>query len=169
MINLENEIWKDVIGYEKLYLISSLGKLKSLQNNKEKILKLIPDKKGYLRTRIGNLNNKKTIKIHRLVAIAFIPNPENKKEVNHRDGNKQNNNIENLEWCTGSENIKHAFKTGLRRSDGNNHNNRKLSSIQVKEIREKRKIYSCIELGKMYNVSRVQILNIVTYKMWKNI
>lgn len=113
-----NEIWKPVVGYEELYEVSSMGKIKSLNNRsnhkKEKILKPIKDKDGYLRICLCKNNKKKIKAIHRLVAEAFISNPNNKPVINHKDGIKYNNNVNNLEWCTISENSKHAYDNRLR-------------------------------------------------------
>lgn len=104
------EIWKDVVGYEGLYQVSNLGRIKS---GYKPIILQSGVCRGYL---IVNLyKNKKGLsrKVHRLVAQAFIPNPENKPTVNHKDGNKQNNCVDNLEWATVKEQNIHANKTGL--------------------------------------------------------
>jgi hypothetical protein len=114
---LENEIWKDIEGYEGVYKVSNLGRVKSLMRVKyvrEKILKPVINNNGYLRIFICGKPKNRNCAIHRLVAKAFIPNPENKPQVNHKDGDKSNNKIENLEWCNGSENVCHAFENGLR-------------------------------------------------------
>lgn len=122
------EVWKDIEGYEELYQISNLGRTKSLgrtiertgpKGNKfyrtypEKILICHKDLKGYYRTNLALNGRNTTVKIHRLVAQAFIPNPENKPQVNHINGNKKDNRVENLEWTTNNENMKHAYNTGL--------------------------------------------------------
>lgn len=87
-----------------------------------KILKLYISKKGYLQVNLTKNRQSKTSSVHRLVATAFIQNPKNKPEVNHIDGNKQNNKIDNLEWVTSSENTIHAIKTGLvKNTHGRNH------------------------------------------------
>lgn len=100
------EEWKDIDGYEGLYQASSFGNIKSLKSNL--ILKPILQSNGYCH--IG-LHNGKPIqyRLHRIIAKTFIPNPENKPQVNHKDGNRSNNNISNLEWCTASENQKHSY------------------------------------------------------------
>ena len=101
------EIWKDIADYEGLYQVSSLGRVKSLGNyksSKEKILKLKSNKKGYLCVNLYKEGKSKHLKVHRLVAKAFIPNLENKPQVNHKDEDKTNNKVENLEWMTCREN-----------------------------------------------------------------
>lgn len=108
------EIWKDIDGYIGKYQVSNLGKVRSLPRNGtvryKRILKIQTDRKGYNYVSF----HKKKFKVHRLVAEAFIPNPENKPQVNHIDGNKINNCVNNLEWATAQENIQHSLKTGLR-------------------------------------------------------
>lgn len=103
------EIWKDIPGYEGLYQASNLGRIKSLLFNKEKILKAWVQNTGYLTV---SLNNKK-FSLHRLIAKTFIENPNNYPIINHKDGNKLNNKVENLEWCTYKHNLNEAIKLGL--------------------------------------------------------
>lgn len=111
------EVWKDIEGYEDKYQISNLGRVKSLADNKlierELIRKPRIGKNGYLYVNLFKGSKGKTKKIHRLVAETFIPNPDNLPQVNHIDGNKLNNSIDNLEWVTASENVKHALRIGL--------------------------------------------------------
>lgn len=108
------EIWRDVVNYEGLYQVSNLGRVKSLIS-KEKILKQNLDYYKYSYVQLWKDGIGKKIKVHRLVAETFIPNRQNKPQVNHKDGNKLNNHVDNLEWCTGSENIKHALAHGLKK------------------------------------------------------
>ena len=120
------EIWKDIEGYEGLYQVSNLGRIKSLGKyihklrgniwTDEKIKKQHKDRDGYCRVNLYKNSKMKACMVHRLVAKAFIPNTENKKEINHIDGNKDNNITSNLEWCTRTENERHAYKTGLKNS-----------------------------------------------------
>lgn len=108
---MEKEVWKPVVGYEGLYEVSSFGRIKSNKVKTKKIMSLQNNWIWYLFVWLS-LNNKETKKtIHRLVAQAFIPNPENKKTVNHINWITSDNRIENLEWCTYSENNYHKFKT----------------------------------------------------------
>ena len=103
------EIWKDIVWYEWLYQISNLWNVKSFKWDKNKNMKLIINKYWYVFVKLSNINYK-AFKIHRLVAQAFIPNLENKPQVNHKDWNKQNNCVENLEWCSQSENNLHKYR-----------------------------------------------------------
>jgi hypothetical protein len=111
-----NEIWLPVPGYGDNYLISNLGRVKTLARGAEKILSpgILPA--GYHLVVLGPKTDRKTRLVHRLVAAAFVPNPENKRTVNHIDGNKANNHFSNLEWASYLENNLHARTTGLNRS-----------------------------------------------------
>lgn len=120
------EIWKDIVGYENLYEVSNLGRVKS----KEKLAwnghhyRKLPSKfrslrnGEYLDVNLCKYGKVKRLKVHRLVAEAFIPNTENKETVNHIDGNKYNNRVDNLEWNTWSENTRHAIDNGLMVKEG---------------------------------------------------
>ncbi|MFF3146812.1 NUMOD4 domain-containing protein [Streptomyces sp. NPDC057927] len=114
------EIWKDINGYEGHYKISNLGRVKSFKYDKTRgrILKGNIENHGYKMVDFRANSFRKRYLIHRLVAETFIPNPQNYKVVNHIDGNKLNNSLENLEWTTQQYNTIHAFNTGL--SDGMN-------------------------------------------------
>lgn len=113
---LEKEIYKNIIDYENKYQISNLGNVKSLNYKRSNISKLLNYKKDgnfYPSVLLCKNNKTKRFLIHRLIATYFIPNPLNLPCINHIDGNKLNYNLNNLEWCTHSENTKHAFKIGL--------------------------------------------------------
>lgn len=173
-----NEIWKDVIGFEGMYQVSNLGNVKSLDRfvysgrNKTRIQHGKPKKPtinqdGYSYVLLYKNNKIKQSLNHRLAAIAFIPNPENKETVNHIDGDKNNNNISNLEWCTMSENVKHAWRTGLSKPKfGNKANNRKLTEKQVSEIKLLLGTITHKEIAIIYNVSRSAISMIACNKNW---
>lgn len=100
------EIWKDVVGYEGLYKVSNLGFIKSFKKNHTKLVGFV-GYKGYMYAGLHKDGHVRHAFIHRIVAKTFIENPFNKPEVNHKDGNKKNNSVSNLEWCTGVENCDH--------------------------------------------------------------
>ncbi len=123
---MQEEIWKDIPGYEGLYQVSNIGCVKSyskvvrsrggFRTIPQKLLTPQTNKKKYFYYFVRLYKNGivKPFFVHRLVALAFIPNPQNLPQVNHKDGNKYNNKVENLEWCTASENMRHAFVSGLK-------------------------------------------------------
>jgi len=174
MENLENEVWKDVVGYEGIYFISDLGRIKSTYKNhrfidKSGIKSPKTTKYGYFGIELIKNKIHKHYAVHRLVAIAFIPNPDNLPQINHIDGNKKNNRIENLEWCNASMNGLHAYKMGLStpvRGDANR--NSKLDEDKVRLIR---KLYYEDKLGqitiaKMLNVNKNAISGVITWRTW---
>ena len=120
-----SELWKDIPKYDGLYQINIYGEVRSLERKVlgakgqcqriayGKIKKQTLRANGYYAVGLWKDNKQKIEYIHRLVAIVFIPNPNNLSEINHIDGNKTNNKIENLEWCDGSHNVQHAYDTGL--------------------------------------------------------
>lgn len=115
-----NEVWKPIEGWEERYEVSNLGNVRSLNyrnTGKPRNLKPITDRKGYLMVGLCRDGKMKWAKVHRLVAAAFIPNPENKPQVNHIHGDKADNRAVMLEWATDSENQKHAYKTGLKKGN----------------------------------------------------
>ncbi|MBJ8023716.1 NUMOD4 domain-containing protein [Bacillus cereus] len=123
---MESVIWKDVVGYEPFYQVSNTGEIRSkdrkvptrnpekLATRKGRILIQMTSRNGYKKVSLTrNVKDKKQIQLHRLVALAFIPNPESKPFVNHIDGDKTNNHVSNLEWVTEKENAEHASEIGL--------------------------------------------------------
>ena len=176
------EKWKDIKSFEGIYQVSNFGRVKSLPRkqwngriywtSKEKILKQTKDKRGYLLIGLHNNNKLITAKVHRLVGIHFIPNPQNKPEINHKNGIKIQNDVENLEWATSSENNKHAYDTKLRKSSkGEKNTLSKLTNKSVLEIREKYIPwkYTQAMLAKEYNVDASIISLIIRRKRWNDI
>lgn len=175
-----DEEWKDIDGFNGLYQVSSLGNIKSLEKNvpyprspnrirREKILKQYIDKYGYLVVRLSKNKEKYNLFTHRLVSQAFIPNLENKPQVNHKDGIKTNNFPYNLEWSTGSENMIHAYKTGLQVSlKGEKHPASRLKKSDIIEIRAiKNKTQR--EISIIYGVSFQHVSDIINRKSWTHI
>lgn len=124
------EIWKDIRGYEGLYQVSNLGRVR----RGGKLLHLNTNTYGYKHLTLSKNNVQKTVVIHKLVADAFIENPHSKPQINHKDGNKENNTAANLEWVTQEDNNRHAVKTMLRKSkkillvDGDNNTIREFNN-----------------------------------------
>lgn len=130
----DSEVWKDVAGYEGLYQVSNRGNVysverKNLRGRKcgGRTLKTSRDKIGYLRVNLYKDGRRKNVTVHRLVANAFLPNPNNYPEINHRDEDKTNNCVENLEWCTRKYNVNYG--TRIKRMSTTN-------NIPVKGVHE---------------------------------
>lgn len=153
------------------YSVNQFGKVRN--DNTNSILKTWKCNGGYEVIRLGK-GSGTYFKIHRLVAQAFIPNPNNLPQVNHKDGNKLNNNVNNLEWCTQSYNIQHADTNGLRSMPkGENASNAKLTNKQVKWILKhyipKDETYGGQALAKRFGVCRSTIVHILSGMTFKNI
>ena len=119
---MDNVVWKDIPGYEGLYQVSNVGEIKSLRGwngrgyvHREKILSKTMTTTGYYKVELTKDGIRKSLKVHRLVAYAFIPRTEGKPYINHKDGNPLNNVVDNLEWCTQKENVNHALNIGLKK------------------------------------------------------
>ncbi len=165
--------WKWVDGYEGEYAISSIGTVKSFKRNPAYLMKLRLTVNGYVKICLRRPpREKKYYTIHRLVARAFIPNPENKPQVNHKNFNKTDNRIENLEWCTASENHCHIRdNNGPNSILGKLNPQAKLSEKNVLEIRKlaKENPGSAYKIAKQFNVSAVNIYDIINYRTWKHL
>jgi hypothetical protein len=170
------EIWKDIPNYEGIYQVSNFGNFKSYErivfyNNKKairksKILNLRESKAGYLYTVFSVNKERKTIKPHRIVAKVFVDNPLNKPCVNHINGIKTDNRVENLEWVTHSENTKHAFNNGLKKGiSGEKSHYSKIKLNDVFDIRNSN--LSTKELSEKYKISQSQINRIKNKLNWK--
>lgn len=174
------EIWKDIDGFDGFYQISNLGRVKSTSRKigtcyrKEKIRSLSLTKDGYVKLRLSYCGKDVTKKVHRLVAEAFIPNVEHKETVNHKDGNKLNNCVNNLEWADRSEQMYHAYKHALKKpTKGTENVQSKLTEEQVKEIRKtyvkNSREYGTVALAKKYDVTNRVIGLIVRNLSYKNV
>lgn len=169
-LNFNEEIWRDVVGYEGMYLISNHGRVQSLKRKgrlESRILRGDPDASGYLQLYLYRKQQRERVKIHKLVARAFIGERPERHVINHINGIKTDNRPENLEYCTSKENIQHAWKIGLMKSGLRGH---KLTTEQIIEIR---KLYkngvSAKKLGEIFKVSRGMISSITQKKLWKHI
>lgn len=153
------------IPFAENYLVSNFGNVKSKRYNKP--LKGQLNNCGYYRVQIGNVKNRHFI--HRLVAETFLEKDITRDFVNHIDGNKLNNCVENLEWVTRSENDLHAYRNDLRHSkSGENHHNSKLTKLKVNDIKELlSNNYNCVYIGNLFNVNRKTINDIKLGKTWK--
>lgn len=176
------EKWRPVIGYEGLYEVSSFGRVKSLDrkihtnNNHDRFLKgrILVIKKNIGGYPICSLSNKKSrsVRVHRIVARSFILNPDNKPCVNHIDNSRTNNCVSNLEWITQKDNIIYSFsqnRMSWRRANGEENGLSKLTTLQVKEIRELQNKSRRIDVARKYNVDPCNISAIWDRKTWKHI
>lgn len=172
------EVWKDICGYEGYYQVSNLGRVRSV-DRKDRTGRSLQsiirsqsyDKYGYAILGLYKNGKMKTKKVHRLVAKAFVDNPNGFPEVNHKDENKKNNNANNLEWCTTKYNLTYGHRLDAVR--GTNSNTVKLTEDQVREIRKiyikNDPVYGQSALGKRYGVSHTNIGDIVKNKSWKHL
>lgn len=140
-VNYMQQIWKEIKGYQGLYLISNFGRVKTTieHSNKNKQIIRKPKIRNYAEIPLKLNGKAKWFLVHRLVADAFLENPQNKTQVNHKDGNKLNNNVDNLQWCTPSENIQHRlYVLGYYKSESFNKSYKKISKALKNFYREKK-------------------------------
>ena len=165
-----NEICKNIDVFDGQYQISNFGSVRSIRSvsGVEKIIirKHGIDRYGYPRISLLKKGSKTLhTTIHRLVAKYFLPNNDEKNTINHINGIKTDNTIYNLEWATMSENISHAFRTGLKTTPrGEKNPQSKLTSIEVDEIKKMK--YTQSRIASIYNISQAQVSNIKTGKQW---
>lgn len=170
----QREEWKWVVGYEGVYLVSNKGNVMSMPrpSARGKVLKPSLSTKGYLRICLSRDGVIKEATVHRLVAEAFIPNPQGKPEVNHIDGNKANNDVSNLEWVTKSENELHSFRVLGKKpnapwKDKPRKFARKFNEEQIRAIRADER--SRPTIAKEYGVSKQTIEHIQKRRIYKEI
>jgi hypothetical protein len=170
---MENEIWKPLPGLEDDYMVSTFGSIKSLDRKirhghsiflmkKGRVLKQQTTGTGYLYASIAKDGKVSRSYVHRLVAMTFLYNPNELKDINHKDGNKKNNRVENLEWCNRSDNLKHARDSNLLSIC-------KVTWDNVRDIRRDKKSgkFTSKELAAKYGISKGQVNNILLNKTWK--
>ena len=162
------EIWKEIENTEGRYQVSNLGRIKTFNwknTGREQIMKPAADHKGYLRTALVMGAEKKltTVKVHRVVAQAFLLNPDNLSQVNHKNGDKSNNSVSNLEWMDNLDNIQHAINTGLfgnsfqALTDSNNRRKRPIEATEIKTGNILR-FESCSEARRVTGSSKIQLV-----------
>ena len=182
------EVWKQVIGYEGQYEVSNMGRLRYVPKTvmvfrkdtsrshavsiKGKTSNGAANSKGYVYVKLQRDRKRQSVKMHRLVALHFIPNPNNLPQVNHIDGDKKNNKAVNLEWCNNSHNIKHAYSSGLMNRKGERQNTCKIKESDVLEIREfyskNPKSFLRVYAEKL-NITITTVSNIIKRNIWKHI
>jgi hypothetical protein len=171
------EIWKEIIGTNGSYSVSNKGRIRTneyyVKNRygervvSGRIKKLNNHNQGYLIVSFFRFG--KTKLVHRIVATHFIPNPNNLEFVNHKNGDKKDNQVENLEWCTRQQNEDHAFSTGLKNSSESANTMSKLNESQVLEIRANNGVLSKKELSDKYGVHIATINRVLNRSIWNHI
>ena len=174
------EVWKDVIGYEGIYEVNNLGIIRSVERldnsghkRKSKILGLVADRDGYIKVHLCLQGKARYHFVHRIVATAFIDNPERLPQINHKDENKANNKVENLEWCTAKYNINYGKRNILVSESlyGEKAHSSKITQKDVDKIRKqyesRSKENNMKKLAKQYGISESQVWRIINNKRWK--
>ena len=162
----EKEIWKDIPNYEGLYQVSNLGRVKSLKLDKERVLKPGLNSQGYHSVALYEDGVRKTNSVHRLVMLAFAD--ESDLQVNHINGIKTDNRLENLEYCTNAENHRHAADIGLK-AKGEKQGHSKLTEDQAKAIKYGHQGMTHRGIAKIYGIANTQVSAIRSGKTWKHI
>lgn len=182
--NKDMEKWKDIPNYEGFYQASNQGNVRSLdrivkqskrtkgkQLKRGRVLRPAISRLGYVICALSRDNKLRSFPVHRLVAFCWLDNPNNWNEVNHKDGNKQNNNAENLEWSTRALNLRHAIDTGLMKYNyGDKHHHSKMTNEQVRALRIS---YDCSKplkyYAKKYGMAISSISKIIKNETYKDV
>jgi len=188
-MNIGGEVWRDVCGWEDIYEVSNRGRVKRLKRRvthrnqagdfimvyPTKILKANPDSSGYPQVTLNAVSEgkkRRVARVHRLVAEAFIPNPESKPQVNHINSNTMDANVYNLEWCTGSENQTHSWGAGQREKKcGEKSPVCKYKDGTIEKVYRlaKSKTISQEKIGALFSMPQITVSNILTKKTWSHI
>lgn len=165
------EIWKDCVEYDGMYQVSNLGRVKTFRFNKGRILKGTINCHGYRMVCLRKQGVPTKEFVHRLVAKAFIDNPDNKPFINHIDSNPLNNAVDNLEWCTQAENVHHAMNKGRLVSPlGEENGKSKLTANEVLLIRKAwKECGNYCEVGRMFSVNPGTVWAIINGKTWRGV
>lgn len=184
-ITMEEE-WRDVVGYEGLYQVSNIGSVRSLDRihpttsnvgnatlykRKGSVMSPKTEKSGYITQTLSKDKITKTRKVHRLVAQAFIPNPEKKPQVNHKNGIKSDNRVENLEWVTTFENRQHAYDTGLQKPTKGTLNGmavyteRDVEFVSIQYAMGMKQV----DIERTYEYSKAFVHSVVNNKSWRHV
>lgn len=171
------EVWKNVIGYEKTYMVSNLGKVKRVSGGAGRsaagnyILSLVDNGNGYVRVSLCQDGIVKRHYVHRLVAHAFLPLPSSDQvEINHKDGDPFNNRVDNLEWSTRLENERHAISLLGKSNAGERNGMSVLTSDDVREIRKLcARGVTRKEIASMFFISYYTVCDIVARRRWKHV
>lgn len=179
------EVWKDVVGWENRYEVSNIGNVRSKvftkhvnrlgsefsYQTKSKVLKLTICKKGYAAIALRSGDNSLYTRVHVLVAKAFLWDTYAEGlQVNHKNGNKLDNSVDNLGWVTPSENVLHSYSTGLKSNKGDNHSQKIVNSKIVRQIREEHSCGSKVcELARSYELNYATVWAIVKHKTWEGV
>lgn len=164
-----SEEWRDIVGYS--YKVSSLGRVWSYRSKKylKPCAKGRPGLTPYLSVTLYGRGKRRQAYVHRLVAEAFLQGAPTGCQINHIDGNKFNNSLNNLEWCTARENMKHAKLLGLHRVEGSENGRAKLTNKEVLAIRAIGSILSYRDIASLFNIGVTAVQEIITKKKWKHL
>ncbi len=162
------EVWKDIPDYEG-YQVSNKGNVQSFKRENPRILKTSLCNMGYSMVGLSMNGKTKSKRVHRIVAETFIPNPEGKPNINHINGIKTDNRIENLEWCTQKENIRHAVETGLYIATGENNGMCKITKADAREIKYGHQGMKQKDIAEIYGIHQSHVCRIRLGKLWGHI